>query len=59
MSMDKIYLKDYERPSYRVQTIDLEFDLDDTRTHVKSKMNIVREGDENIPLIIDGEELNF
>ena len=59
MSMDKIYLKDYERPSYRVQTIDLEFDLDDTRTHVKSKMSILREGDENIPLTLDGEELEL
>lgn len=59
MSMDKIYLKDYERPAYRVKTIDLEFDLDDTRTHVKSTMAIVREGDEKIPLILDGEELEL
>lgn len=57
--MDKIYLKDYERPSYRVKTIDLEFDLDDTRTHVKSTMAIVREGDAKVPLILDGEELEL
>jgi aminopeptidase N len=57
--MDKIYLKDYERPVYRVKTIDLEFDLDDTRTQVRSKMNILREGDVVHPLILDGEGLEL
>ncbi len=59
MSMEKIYLKDYEKPPYTVKTIDLEFDLHDTNTLVKSKMLINRTADENTPLFLNGEELEL
>ena len=59
MSMDKIYLKDYKRPPYEVKTIDLEFDLHDTKTLVKSKMSIERTGDVKEPLFLNGEELEL
>ncbi len=59
MSMEKIYLKDYEKPSYEVKTIDLEFELHNTKTRVKSRMNIQRTGAENIPLFLNGEELEL
>ena len=57
--MNKIYLKDYELPAYSIKTIDLEFDLHDTKTLVKSKMNISRTGSHNEPLTLDGEELEL
>ncbi len=57
--MEKIYLKDYEKPPYEVKTIDLEFELHDTNTLVKSKMTIHRTGHENEPLFLNGEELEL
>jgi len=59
MSMEKIYLKDYEKPPYEVKTIDLEFELHDTNTLVKSTMEIHRTGGENEPLFLNGEELEL
>jgi len=59
MNMEKTYLKDYEKPAYEVKTIDLEFELHDTRTIVKSKMDVVRAGEENVPLFLNGEELEL
>ncbi|MFC2074612.1 aminopeptidase N, partial [Campylobacterota bacterium] len=57
--MDKIYLKDYKKPPYEVKTIDLEFELHDTNTLVKSKMELLRVGNENEPLFLNGEELEL
>lgn len=57
--MDKIYLKDYKLPAYSIKTIDLEFYLHDTKTLVKSTMQISRTGSHNEPLILDGEELEL
>jgi len=56
-NMDKIYLKDYEEPAYAVKTIDLEFELHNTKTLVTSIMRIVRIADENEALFLNGEEL--
>ena len=36
-----IYLKDYRPPDYCIETVNLEFDLDETRTRVKSLMTVV------------------
>ncbi len=59
MSMEKIYLKDYEKPAFEIRTVDLEFELDDTQTRVISTMAIERHGDENEPLLLNGEELEL
>ena len=59
MSMDKIYLKDYEKPSYEIKTIELEFELHDTKTLVKSKLNVVRLGEDSVPFFLHGEELEL
>jgi len=59
MSMEKIYLKDYEKPPYEVKTIDLEFELHDKNTLVKSKMLVHRKADEHVPLFLNGEELEL
>jgi len=57
--MEKIYLKDYEKPAYEVKTIDLEFELHDTNTLVKSSMRLSRKGKENEVLFLNGEELEL
>jgi len=58
-NMEKIYLADYEKPPFGVKTIDLEFDLDDTRTLVRSKMLIKRVDDRAEPLFLNGDELEL
>jgi len=59
MSMDKIYLKDYEKPAFEIRTVDLEFELHDTKTVVKNTMVIERHGAEEEPLVLEGEELEL
>jgi aminopeptidase N len=57
--MDKVYLKDYEKPPYAVKSIDLVFDLHETKTIVKSKMKITRLCESSRPLTLEGEELEL
>ncbi len=55
-----IYLKDYAPPDYRIETTMLEFDLDETRTRVKSLLTIVSNHDRSAgvhPLVLNGEDL--
>jgi len=57
--MEKVYLSEYEKSPYEVKTIDLEFDLDSTKTMVKSKMIISRTGEENQALFLNGDSLEL
>jgi aminopeptidase N len=55
-----VYLKDYRPPDYRIETVNLEFDLDETRTRVKALMTVVCNHDrcEGIhPFVLNGEAL--
>jgi aminopeptidase N len=55
-----ILLKDYRPPDYLIETVMLEFELDDTRTRVKSLLTAVCNHDkcEGIhPLILNGRDL--
>ena len=55
-----IYLKDYQPPDYRVETVNLQFDLDETRTSVRSTLSVVCNHDRKggiRPLVLNGEEL--
>jgi aminopeptidase N len=55
-----IYLKDYRPPDYLVETVNLEFDLDETRTRVKSLLTVLCNHDrcEGIhPLVLNGRNL--
>lgn len=55
-----VYLKDYRPPDYLIQTANLEFELDETRTMVRSTLIIFSNHDrrEGIrPLVLDGEDL--
>jgi len=68
MSNDKtaahktIYLKDYRKPDYLIETVNLEFDLDETRTRVKSLMTVVCNHDkcEGIhPFVLNGRDMEL
>lgn len=39
------YLKDYQKPDYKIRTIDLTFDLDEENTLVRSKMHLIADYD--------------
>ncbi len=51
---------DYTAPAYWIDTVDLSFDLDPTKTRVLSKMQVRRNLDVPVqPLRLDGDELNL
>jgi len=55
-----IYLKDYRKPDYLIETVNLEFDLDETHTRVKSLLTVVCNHDkcEGIhALVLNGRDL--
>ena len=55
-----IYRHDYQAPAYWIDTVDLTFDLDPTKTRVLNKMTLRRNPDVPAqPLRLDGEELNL
>jgi len=56
-----IYLSDYQPPDYRVASIDLRFDLDDTKTRVQSKLSVQKKSKESDtpPLKLNGEALQL
>ncbi len=57
-----IHLKDYTPPDYRVETIELWFDLGEESTRVRSRMELCanHDGAEGVrPLRLDGQELEL
>lgn len=54
-----IYLKDYKKSDFLIQTVDLDFDLHDHITHVTSRLVIKRRGAANSPLVLDGEHMTL
>ncbi len=57
-----VYLKNYRPPDYRIETVMLEFELDETRTRVKSLMTAACSHDkcEGIrPLVLNGRDLTL
>jgi len=56
------HLKDYRPPDYRIETVNLQFDLDESRTTVKSLLTVVCNHDrcEGIhPLVLFGKDLKL
>jgi aminopeptidase N len=53
----RIFLKDYKAPSFKVQSIDLFFNLHEKETQVKAKQSI--EKLEETPLVLNGEGLKL
>ncbi|MDH5443951.1 MAG: aminopeptidase N [Gammaproteobacteria bacterium] len=57
-----IYLKDYRPPAFKVNSVDLVFELDDDNTLVHSILQLERNaehGDNSAPLVLDGQELEL
>lgn len=52
-----IYLKDYQKPRYLVESVHLTFQIFDGKTVVLSKINFQKNHDGNEPLILNGERL--
>ena len=53
------YLKDYTPPDYWVTHVDLTFDLRDGETFVSAKLQVKKNGNNDNPLVLDGEELEL
>ena len=60
-SPSTIFLKDYRKPSYWVDSIDLHIDLHDGTTTVRSSMHVRRRRgmNKNTPFRLDGQELEL
>ncbi|MFV1976509.1 MAG: aminopeptidase N, partial [Candidatus Scalindua sp.] len=54
-----IYRKDYQPPAYEVESLDLHFDLDETKTVVTATQVLKRSYKENRPLVLNGAELSL
>jgi len=53
------YLSDYKKSAFNISTIDLTFQLDDTKTLVTNVMSVSRASHDVEPLILQGEELEL
>ncbi len=57
-----IRLEDYRAPDYRIETVTLDFDLDEATTRVTSRLQVVAAHDRSDgirPLVLDGDELEL
>ena len=57
-----IYLKDYQVPDYLIQTVDLNFTLDELRTTVISRLSLIRNPEiqsAETALVLNGENLRL
>jgi aminopeptidase N len=54
---NRIFLTDYKAPSFKIKSIDLHFNLNETATLVKATQVIERLDD--VPLVLDGEKLKL
>ena len=53
------YLKDYRKPDFLIERVDLNFDLHDDVTHVTSKMHLKRQGEANASLVLNGTDMTL
>ncbi|MFK8068785.1 MAG: aminopeptidase N [Gammaproteobacteria bacterium] len=60
-SPQTIYLKDYQPSSFLIKTVDLTFKLEEEKTRVLSKLELIRNKalDNKSPLVLDGEKLKL
>jgi aminopeptidase N len=54
-----VRLSDYHPPDYRIEHVDLVFELSPRQTRVTSRLAVRRNGDHARPLELDGEELRL
>ena len=55
----RTYLKDYTPPDYLIPKIELDFDLGEKETRVRTQLWITRNGHHSRPLILNGEKLEL
>ena len=53
------YRKDYQAPTFTIESVDLTFELDARQTRVTNSMVVERNGQHDHPLVLDGEELTL
>jgi len=53
------YLKDYTAPSFQIDRVELHFDLRDGVTYVWAKSTVRRMAEEDVPLILDGQDMTL
>lgn len=53
------YLKDYRKPDFAIESVNLSFEIEDPITTVTSTMVMKRTGDQAAPLQLDGDELKL
>jgi aminopeptidase N len=58
-NIERVYRKDYTPPDYRVDTIDLTFDIRDDKTTVKATSTFRRTDNVKKPLVLMGQELKL
>ncbi|MEQ8689450.1 MAG: aminopeptidase N, partial [Pseudomonadales bacterium] len=55
----EIKLSDYSAPAYKTQAVELEFDINEGATTVRSTLHVERVQSEGSELYLDGEELTL
>ena len=59
MSRKTTYLRDYTPPAYRIEAVDLSFDLDEMATVVRSRLQVRRIQPDPVPFVLDGRGLTL
>ncbi|BBK43388.1 aminopeptidase N [Allostella vacuolata] len=59
MNHQPIRRADYRAPDFRIDRVELEFDLDPERTRVRTRLEVRRIGDRAAPLVLDGEDMEL
>jgi aminopeptidase N len=57
--MQAIYLKDYKKPDFKIEKVDLVFDLHEAYTIVTNTMHIVKENESTQDIILDSIDLEL
>jgi aminopeptidase N len=59
--LQEVFRKDYQQPDYWIETVDLFFELNESHTTVRSKIQFVRNEDSEAgaPLVLTGEEVEL
>ncbi len=50
---------DYQPSDFNIDSIELSFNLDQDKTKVKSLLHVIRQGDHERPLVLNGEQLTL
>jgi aminopeptidase N len=54
-----VRLEDYQPPAFRVETVDLRFDLEPSATRVHARLRMTRQGPADAAVVLDGVQLDL